>query len=378
MSLDFLNLLFLPLMAMTLMQAWKERKSLWDQELTSRDRFLLQRVVVFLLLPIVVFLHECGHAAATKFFGGNIESFHYAVFWGYVIPSGHFTELQVLLIYLAGNFVQACIGFLCLLLALVAVSPPMVALLVYLGLWSAAGTLILYALLSFTGFYGDWIAIYNAPLPSIVALIAAIHGVLVAILLYLVYSTPSRLWFARKTMPKWAREESGLKEVLRTDPTAPSWLALGWCYYRISLIKTAKKCVTAAQILDNQLPELPMIQGAIFMQERKYEQAIDQFLAAANNEYLQSEERLRSLLALGDCYVETKKYSQAEQTYFYALDQDTGCGDTRYLLWTLLLKISRSKEAESQLLAEGITYWLDPNLQTRYEAQREALQKSAR
>jgi hypothetical protein len=375
-SMDFLNVLFLPLMVMTFIQAWKERRSLWDNELTLRDRFLLQRVVIFLLLPIVVFLHECGHAAATELLGGTIKQFHYAFFWGYVIPHGNFTTLQVLIIYLAGNLVQVCIGLFCLLTALVVVSPPIVALLVYLGLWSAAGTLILYALMSFSGLYGDWIAIYTSPLPEVVMVIGLIHILLVIGLLYLVYGSKPRLWFVRKTAPKWASEEAALKHVLLTEPSGASWLALGWSYYRIGLFKMAQKCLILAQNLDQQLPDLSMLSGALAMQSKKYAQAADDFKFAIADVQLTPESQLRSLLALGDCYVEMQKYTEAEEAYDVALNLEPGCGDTRYLMWTLLAKIGRGKDAESQLLSD-VTYWLDPSLKARFEAQRAALSKKA-
>ena len=81
-SQDFLIIIVLPLMVMTLRSAWIERQTLWDANVTARDRDLLMRITMFVLMPIVVFLHECGHAAAILQFGGKIAKFHYGILWG--------------------------------------------------------------------------------------------------------------------------------------------------------------------------------------------------------------------------------------------------------------------------------------------------------
>src|SRR4030095_14629755 len=167
-SMDFLNLLYLPLMVLTGMDARKNWSSICDAELTSRDCQILQKMVLFWLIPVVVLCHELGHVAAIKLFGGEVAEFHYALFWGYVVPRGAFTAVQLVWAFLAGSLVQVLIGLAALAAAVVVSSPPVVALLIYLGLWSIGGTVVVYALLSLTGLYGDWVAIYNAPLPNLV------------------------------------------------------------------------------------------------------------------------------------------------------------------------------------------------------------------
>src|SRR5262245_21751021 len=84
--LDALNLLFLPLMVITAVQALKNWKTLWDDRLTGAYRQLLQRITIFILLPVVVLCHELGHVAAIKYFGGTVQEFHYAFLSGYVVP----------------------------------------------------------------------------------------------------------------------------------------------------------------------------------------------------------------------------------------------------------------------------------------------------
>src|SRR5205823_7331813 len=99
MPLDLLNLLFIPLMLITARELKQNWASLWDQQLTARDRYLLQRLVIFWLLPVVVMCHELGHVAAVNLFGGKVHEFHYAFVWGYVVPQGTFTPDQVVWLY---------------------------------------------------------------------------------------------------------------------------------------------------------------------------------------------------------------------------------------------------------------------------------------
>src|SRR3982750_4591594 len=97
---DFTVIIVLPLMLYTIRSAWQQRHSLWDVDLTNDDRKLLMRLTMFVLMPIVVFFHECGHAAVALLTGGKIAEFHYGLLWGYVRPSGFFTPEQELIRHL--------------------------------------------------------------------------------------------------------------------------------------------------------------------------------------------------------------------------------------------------------------------------------------
>ncbi|MBI4534014.1 MAG: M50 family metallopeptidase [Candidatus Melainabacteria bacterium] len=197
--LDLINLLFLPLMVITGLEVKKNWSSLWDQELTVHDRYLLQRIVIFWLIPAVVFFHELGHVVAIKLFGGQVKEFHYAFVWGYVVPTGMFTPVQLVWSYLAGNLVQIIIGLGALVGALQSRAPAAVALLVYLFFWSVGGTTIVYSLLSLTGLYGDWVAIYTQPEPFIVSIIAVCHAALALFVFWCLYGARPRQWFASRT-----------------------------------------------------------------------------------------------------------------------------------------------------------------------------------
>src|SRR6516165_5035174 len=128
---DLLMLLVVPLMVITAIDLKKNWRSVWDDSLTDKDRQILLRSAMFLLMPVAVFFHELGHAWAIVACGGQVEKFHYGILWGYVVPSGNFTDLQLLLISLAGNVVVVVLGLLALCLVPLASSPALTALLVY-------------------------------------------------------------------------------------------------------------------------------------------------------------------------------------------------------------------------------------------------------
>jgi hypothetical protein len=199
---DWYCLLIVPIMVVTIIELAKNWQSVWDNQVTKKDREILMKTAMFLLLPIAVFFHELGHAWATLQFGGTIKEFHYGILWGYVIPDGDFSLLQLLIIYLAGNIVELVIGILALIASCLVTSAPFIILLTYFGLWCVGGTIILYPALSFTGMYGDWIAIYSIPLKQWTNMILIVHISLVSLLLVGIYNKSVKGWYASRTGPE--------------------------------------------------------------------------------------------------------------------------------------------------------------------------------
>lgn len=194
---DLLSLLYLFLGARavwTLVQNWR---AFTDDQLTGFDRRLASEIAFFVFIPIGVFLHELGHAAATYQVGGTIDwfggGFHYAFFYGYVIPKGRFTVLEDWWISLAGNLVSIVYGFLPLVfLRLTNKAWIQYTILsfarIQLG-WSLVG----YPLLTFAGFEGDWTTIYFA-IPILGVAVFVVQASLVVILLLIDRSTAVKRW----------------------------------------------------------------------------------------------------------------------------------------------------------------------------------------
>lgn len=359
MPLDFLTLLFVPLMVLTAVDTVKNWSCLWDSQLTARDRQHLQKIVLFLLVPIVVLCHELGHVAAIKLFGGQVAEFHYAFIWGYVLPSGRFTVSQLVWSYLAGSLVQVIIGLAAMAAALVASSPPVVALLVYLGLWSVAGTVIIYALLSFTGMYGDWIAIYTAPVPALVVPIAVVHALLVLFVFWCLYGTRPKIWFTAKTQPDWVAEQDSLKSALAAEPSAGNWLDLAWSFYRVGLNRQAGHALERARALDAERPESRLLEGALAYRKGDIATAFACFQELTQIEGITDELRARSFVALGGCQMKRKRPEEAMTSYGRAIDSCPWLADAHFFRAMLLADAGKLDEARAELETAQQLAWAD-------------------
>lgn len=364
----------MPLMLMTMVDARRNWSSLWNSHLTQDDRHLLMRISMFLLMPIVVFFHEMGHAVAILQFNGIVKEFHYGILWGYVIPAGLFTQEQILFIYLAGNLVEIIIGFALLGAAFMLSSPPVVALLVYLGLWSIGGTVIVYALMSIFGMYGDWIAIYQSPVRDWVTIIAVCHAVVVAMVLWCVYGKRPRLWFAMKTQPEWADEFKSAAQKAKIEKSWSAYLDAAWLLYKAGLDSLALDYVKQSLKIDGGVPDPLFLQGLLYYNQDNLEKAEECFLKGTRSNRASDLLRARLFIGIGRCKADkTRKASRTkEETYnllqeaLQAFSQATlaqpDLADPRFLRAMLLNRSGRYQEAEDELQSLQNLRWLDASL----------------
>jgi hypothetical protein len=160
-------------------QVVQRRRELFDRRFTIADRSLVDQAAFFILVPISVALHELGHAVAVWLAGGTVTGFGYFVFAGYVSYRGFIGDSQVILIALAGSFVNVvlsgiAIGFVFLK------KPPLRAayneLLLQFALLSGANALIFYPLIDVLGgLDGDWSQIYFGDVPALSVAILVAH-----------------------------------------------------------------------------------------------------------------------------------------------------------------------------------------------------------
>lgn len=207
-SSDWVNLLAIPFILWTVKDVIAGWKGLWDDDLTFEDRQLLMRMVIFVMLPGVVFFHELGHYLAALSVGVPVAKFHYGPVMGYVETYGCTDPAKRLWIAFSGNLVQILIGLLSLVVAGISKSPPVVATAVYFGLYTVASTVVFYALLSLGGFYGDWIQMYtNSFLPGVAAIIV-FQLLIIAGLAWAVYAPLPKAWFAEHTKSRTNSNET--------------------------------------------------------------------------------------------------------------------------------------------------------------------------
>lgn len=373
--LDALNLLFLPLMAITIVQAYKGWGKLWDERLTASDRQLLLRIVIFLLLPIVVLFHELGHVAAVKYFGGTVREFHYAFLSGYVVPGERFPANETVWLYFSGNLVQILIGLVAGLCAVVASSPPVVALLVYLALWSVGGTVIIYALLSVTGIYGEWINIYSSQPSTLVGSIAAFHLSMIGLVLWSLYGERPKLWFTCKTDPKWAADYKNLNEQVARNPSAGNWLKLAWSLYRKGLYRACEHCLAQAHRLDPDMPEARILEATVADARGRLNKAIKCYEELIEAPDINENLKLMALLALGQCQLKLRRPDQALKTFSEASVARPDIADPHFFKAALLIEIEHLDEAEAELQTATQLAWIDNSLKSMVTEQIQLLKR---
>lgn len=380
-SQDYLGLLAVPIGLTTLQAMIKNWKTLWDGNLTDNERTLLLRIALFIVMPVIVFFHECGHAVATLYFGGEVEKFHYGFLWGYVVPKGTFSDWQVLMIYFAGNFVEVCIGFLALLIALIAQSPPVVALGVYVAFWAIAGTLIFYTILSFMGAYGDWIAIYSSPEHAWVQTIGIVHFLIVLAIGYLAYAERPTLWFARKTNPKLVQPEKDLLAEIAKHPSMDSYLAIAWLYFQYGVNKACKRWLNNIDKIAPKEPSHQLLRGYLQTLEGRPDKAKASFYLCTANEYATDLLRARAYMAIGNLEIRDAEaklrgapatpntWNAAIDAYTIACNTTHDLGDPYYYRALLYAKLGLDKKAEEDLVTVLQSQCLDTNLFDRAKAE---------
>lgn len=174
-------------------------KAVWDTHFTMQDRAMVDQAAFFLLIPISVVLHECGHAIAITAFGRRVLDFGFYIFAGWVSynPIG-MTAVQTTIIAAAGTIVNI---ILCLLgLALVLwvrpkLRPAYNELALQFVFLSGINALIFYPVLDLlSGMNGDWRQMYGGGVAWLTAIIVLVQVGMIALGYYLV--TNDR-WSAR-------------------------------------------------------------------------------------------------------------------------------------------------------------------------------------
>lgn len=166
----------------SLARSWR---SFLDDDFTPADRQVAMQVAVFLLPPVVVLLHELGHAAATVGVGGRVTNFHYGLFEGSVTFEGVGSAAQVWFVALAGNLVSTGAGLVLVVAGglAAAMRRSLRYVLIVGGLFELAFALVGYPVLSESTRFGDWLLIYDfRATPGLSAATLAGHAALLVVL----------------------------------------------------------------------------------------------------------------------------------------------------------------------------------------------------
>jgi len=298
---------------------FKNWRAFWDAEFSAADRALANDLAFFVLIPIGVFLHEAGHALATWQVGGEVVEFQWRVFWGFIIPSGAFTPVQEWWIAFSGPLVSILIGLL----------PIPFLLWVRRGVWSELlyafikhelfYALVWYPILSFIGFGGDWVRIYDFSIAPYAHLTLVVHLVLLYGLWRLNHSAWASRWRLAREPEAWVAWQK-LEAASQASPGAVTPLTqLAFLSNRIKEPDLATHYLKQAQRMAPDHPEVKVAQAFIAFGRKQYRQAEKAAEAAlAGNLSPETRANLHRILAFS--FMEAGRQEKALAQFNLALE----------------------------------------------------------
>lgn len=369
-SSDWFNLVSIPLILLTLKDVIPKWKSIWDDNVTTEDRRLMMRMVIFLALPVVVFIHESGHLLAALQVGAKVYEFHYGPVTGHVNVDSNQPPESLLWIAIAGNLAQIVLGIICLVAATIVRHAAAIVFLVYLGLFSIGDTVIFYAALSLASIYGDWENIYTSPCHNLVMQVGIVHGALVAFIVYCVAASGPRRWFTEKTMPGWSARQKKLSAQVKEDPSLENYIGLASNYIEAGLFKDALSCIQKAESISPGSPALVYAKADLEMARGNMDKSLVLYEELAQDERVSTTMRAQVILQMGDIWLYRRNVVEAMQCFEAASHMDPLQGDAR-LQKMMLMGSSKSYEG----LEEDLVQLKDPETQWIYKRNRDSALK---
>lgn len=365
----------LPVSVLTVKSVIQNAGTIFDDDLTLKDRGYLKQLSFFVILPLIVLFHELGHAVACKLYHADIVSFNWSLFWGQVAwksaASSGAGEEAPAIIALAGNLFELAACLFALILARFEKAPAIVALSIYVYVLTGFHVLLAYPILSLAAWNDDFSIIYGygkTALPF-----ALTHILLAAAFIYSFTSSRCRLAFVKKTRPTWAKDFEKVKEHALSENTAMSYLALAWQYYLVGLDRLCEETLKKVESLDQENYDVWLLRGYINQSKGKYNSAVlcfEEIIGAKVDIVLKT----RALMAKGHCLYEQllrdakqKDFSPVVASYRQAIEGASDLADPHYYLGVTLLAQGDSAEAEKELTicqnAQNLRLtWLDPLL----------------
>lgn len=213
-SFDFMAIIYGIISIDTILRLSNNWRSFWDDKVTAKDRFLLERVAVFILIPLGVFFHELGHALATLQVGGEVREFQWRVVWGYVIALGNFLPVESWWIAFSGNLVSIALGFLAILAVPLVKKTISKHLFYTFAQAQLVYSLVAYPLFSFTTFRGDWVRIYDFSVKPYAQITLAIH----LFMIFTLWLNSRTQWLAKVLrIPSLATTKNDIEEKIITQ-----------------------------------------------------------------------------------------------------------------------------------------------------------------
>ncbi|MFN8471591.1 MAG: tetratricopeptide repeat protein [Anaerolineae bacterium] len=335
---------------------YKNWDTFWDDDITPQERMSATRVAIFILVPIGVLLHECGHALAVWQLGGRVVEFNWSFLSGYVVPEGNFSPLGDWWIYFSGNLVSIMLGLGALLVLLLPVRSMVKFLAVTFAEVELFMSLIGYPALSLLGVEGDWVGIYGIPPTPIKLVIAVLHVGLLVVLIWAIRDPRVRKW--RLLLSRDAERRVGALEArIAAEPSnLQPRLELATYYRQQGEPALARQTLADAVVAFPSDPNALLAAGTMAEESKKpqqavayYQQALDQIPPGA--------QAARVAMRLGQLYTTMDRPSEAVAAFSRAIESGPPSAEARYWRGRAYLRLREDVAAQKDFRAAAA---LDP------------------
>lgn len=260
----------------TLVMLIRRRRTFWDSDFTADDRRLATQAAVFVVPPVIVFVHELGHILGVWAVGGRVLGFHYGLIEGSVTVAGGLSPSADWFVAAAGNLTGGLLGLAIAVIGgrSIRLRRPLRCVLILGGLIEVGVQLVLYPLLSLSGGFGDWTVIYDfGATPVLSTLTAVAHvGAILAV---------ARWWRSRLRRTLFSvdhaldTEVAALEATMRLAPTDPEpVIALAMLYARNADMPLARATLeSATQMVGPGAARLHLVRARVALFEDRWNQA---------------------------------------------------------------------------------------------------------
>lgn len=173
---DILAILYLFRSVQLGLQIWRQWGAIRSEPFNAHKKQLANQASYFIAVPVGVLFHEAFHALAVWIVGGQVISFVYRAFYGYVQYQGNLTPFQTWFVAIAGTLGSLFFGLIIWLVFRRAPSQTLRYFGVRAFRFQVYFSLIYYPLFTLLGFDGDWKTIYDfSATPILSAGTAVLH-----------------------------------------------------------------------------------------------------------------------------------------------------------------------------------------------------------
>lgn len=254
------------------------------ESLSDEERLLVWKLVLFLILPALVFLDLRTTSVIAESLGGYLANVQYGVLWYHAEPQGIAQGTSLLAVLFAGVVAQLLLA-VCLLPALWFRPHPFLSTMVgYTFVLIFVVNLIVDPLLGFAGLGSSkWYLAMHAVSPEQLTLVLSLYTVVSLCFLIIVRSRAVRLWFAERSRPLVAEQLRIAFSEAKENPQSQFLI----CRIGLLLEKTGlhRQALRELERLKQQSPHslyLPFLAGYLYYRNRDYKRAKKAFIQASN------------------------------------------------------------------------------------------------